>query len=319
MKKMITALSLLGLFIFLLFVSGAIYTVREDQQVLITQFGKPVGDPVTDSGLHFKIPFIQKVNEMEKRVLSWDGDSSQMPTRDKLYIQVDTFARWEISAPLVYFQKLRDERSAQSRLDDVLGSETRNAVANHDLIEIIRTTKDREPLQQEQIEQMLGSESGWEPIEKGRSLIEKSIFDQAKGKLEAYGITLLDLRFKRINYTSAVEREIFGRMISERQQIAERFRSEGAGEAARIEGDMEREVKTIQSEAYQKVQSVLGKSDAEATRIYAEAYGGSPEQESFYSFIKTLEAYDKILDGNTTVILSTKSDLFKFLEGSEED
>ncbi|MEN8694695.1 MAG: protease modulator HflC [Akkermansiaceae bacterium] len=319
MKKMITALSLLGLFIFLLFVSGAIYTVREDQQVLITQFGKPVGDPVTDSGLHFKIPFIQKVNEMEKRVLSWDGDSSQMPTRDKLYIQVDTFARWEISAPLVYFQKLRDERSAQSRLDDVLGSETRNAVANHDLIEIIRTTKDREPLQQEQIEQMLGSESGWEPIEKGRSLIEKRIFDQAKGKLEAYGITLLDLRFKRINYTSAVEREIFGRMISERQQIAERFRSEGAGEAARIEGDMEREVKTIQSEAYQKVQSVLGKSDAEATRIYAEAYGGSPEQESFYSFIKTLEAYDKILDGNTTVILSTKSDLFKFLEGSEED
>ncbi|MEN8796380.1 MAG: protease modulator HflC [Akkermansiaceae bacterium] len=316
---MITALSLLGLFIFLLFVSGAIYTVREDQQVLITQFGKPVGDPVTDSGLHFKIPFIQKVNEMEKRVLSWDGDSSQMPTRDKLYIQVDTFARWEISAPLVYFQKLRDERSAQSRLDDVLGSETRNAVANHDLIEIIRTTKDREPLQQEQIEQMLGSESGWEPIEKGRSLIEKRIFDQAKGKLEAYGITLLDLRFKRINYTSAVEREIFGRMISERQQIAERFRSEGAGEAARIEGDMEREVKTIQSEAYQKVQSVLGKSDAEATRIYAEAYGGSPEQESFYSFIKTLEAYDKILDGNTTVILSTKSDLFKFLEGSEED
>lgn len=316
MKKTITALTLLGFLVFLLFISGALYTVREDKQILITQFGKPVGDPISEAGLHFKIPFIQKINEIEKRVLSWDGNSSQMPTRDKLYIQVDTFARWEVSDPLVYFQKLRDERSAQSRLDDVLGSETRNAVAKHDLIEIIRTTKDREPQKQEQIEEMLGSESGWEPITKGRSLIEKSVFDQAKGKLDAYGITLLDLRFKRINYTADVERDIFGRMISERQQIAERFRSEGAGEAARIEGDMEKEVKTIESEAYQKVQAVLGKSDAEATRIYAEAYGGSVERESFYQFVKTLEAYDKVLDENTTVILSTESELFELLKGA---
>lgn len=319
MKKVISALTLLGVFVFILFVSGALYTVREDQQVLITQFGKPVGDPVSEAGLHFKIPFIQKVNEIEKRVLSWDGDSSQMPTRDKLYIQVDTFARWEISEPLVYFQKLRDERSALSRLDDVLGSETRNAVASHDLIEIIRTTKDRKPQQQDKIEELLGSENSWEAITKGRSLIEKEVFDQAKDKLSAYGITLLDLRFKRINYTSAVEREIFGRMISERQQIAERFRSEGAGKAARIEGDMEKEVKTIESEAYQKVQSVLGKSDAEATRIYAQAYGGNPERESFYQFVKTLEAYDKILDENTTVILSTESDLFKLLKGVPDE
>ena len=316
MKKIITTFTLLGVFVFLLFISGALYTVREDKQILITQFGKPIGDPVSDAGLHFKIPFIQKINEIEKRVLSWDGNSSQMPTRDKLYIQVDTFARWEVSDPLVYFQKLRDERSAQSRLDDVLGSETRNAVAKHDLIEIIRTTKDREPQKQDQIEEMLGSESGWEPISKGRSLIEKSVFDQAKGKLDAYGITLLDLRFKRINYTADVERDIFGRMISERQQIAERFRSEGAGEAARIEGDMEKEVKTIESEAYQKVQTVLGKSDAEATRIYAEAYGGSAERESFYQFVKTLEAYDKVLDENTTVILSTESELFELLKGA---
>lgn len=319
MKKAISAITLLGLFVFFLFVSGALYTVREDQQVLITQFGKPIGEAITDAGLHFKIPFIQKVNEIEKRVLSWDGNSSQMPTRDKLYIQVDTFARWEIADPLVYFLKLKDERSALSRLDDVLGSETRNAVAKHDLIEIIRTSKDREPEQQEEIEQMLGSESGWEAITKGRSLIEKSVYDQAKDKLGAYGITLLDLRFKRINYTSDVERDIFGRMISERQQIAERFRSEGAGEAARIEGDMEKEMKTIQSEAYQKVQSVLGKSDAEATRIYAQAYGGSSKRESFYQFVKTLESYDKILDENTTVILSTESDLFKLLKGSPDE
>lgn len=166
---------------------------------------------------------------------------------------------------------------------------------------------------------MLGSESGWEPITKGRSLIEKSVFDQAKDKLGAYGITLLDLRFKRINYTSDVEKGIFVRMISERQQIAERFRSEGAGEAARIEGDMEKEVKTIESEAYQKVQSVLGKSDAEATRIYAQAYGGNPKRESFYQFVKTLESYDKILDENTTVILSTESDLFQLLQGSPKE
>ncbi|MDB0056124.1 protease modulator HflC [Akkermansiaceae bacterium] len=315
MKKFLSAFIALGILVVLLFVSGAIYTVREDQQILLTQFGKPIGDPIIEAGLHFKIPFIQKVNMMEKRVLSWDGASSQMPTRDKLYIQVDTFARWEISEPLVYFQKLRDERSAQSRLDDVLGSETRNAVANHDLIEIIRTTKDRQPQQPEEIGEILGSESGLEPITKGRSLIEKSVYDEAKVKLESYGINLLDLRFKRVNYTRQVEPEIFGRMISERQQIAERFRSEGAGEAARILGDMEREVKTIESEAYQKVQSVLGKSDAEATRIYAEAYGGSPDQEKFYKFVKTLEAYDKILDQNTTVILSTESDLFRLLKG----
>jgi len=315
MKKFLSAFVGLGILVVLLFVSGALYTVREDEQILLTQFGKPIGEPITDAGLHFKLPFIQKVNSMEKRVLSWDGEGSQMPTRDKLYIQVDTFARWEISEPLVYFQKLRDERSAQSRLNDVLGSETRNAVAKHDLIEIIRTTKNRQPEQPEEIGEILGSESGLEPITKGRSKIEKSVYDEAKGKLASYGINLLDLRFKRVNYTRQVEPEIFGRMISERQQIAERFRSEGAGEAARILGDMEREVKTIESESYQKVQSVLGKSDAEATRIYAEAYGGSPNQERFYKFIKTLESYDKILDQNTTVILSTESELFRLLKG----
>ncbi len=315
MKKFLSSFIAIGILTVLLFVSGAIYTVREDQQILLTQFGKPVGDPITEAGLHFKIPFIQKVNEMEKRVLSWDGNSSQMPTRDKLYIKVDTFARWEISKPLVYFQKLRDERTAQSRLDDVLGSETRNAVANNDLIEIIRTTKDRKPQQPEEIGEILGSTSALDPISKGRTVIEKAVFDAASGKLESYGIKLLDLRFKRVNYTSQDEPKMFLRMVSERRQIAERFRSEGAGEAARIVGDMEREVKTIESEAYQRVQSVLGKSDAEATRTYAEAYGGSPEQEEFYGFFKTLEAYDEILDENTTLILSTNSELFRLLNG----
>jgi modulator of FtsH protease HflC len=299
----------------LLFVTGTIYTVREDQQVILTQFGKPVGDPVSDAGLHFKMPFVQKVNIVEKRVLAWDGQSSQMPTRDKTYIQVDTFARWEISDPLAYFQKLRDERSALSRLDDILGSETRNAVANHDLIEVVRSTKDRVPdtagLQEDEAIE-------FESIKTGRREIEKKVFETAKAKLEDFGINLLDLRFKRINYNNEVAPQIFQRMISERQQIAERFRSEGAGEAARIKGKMEREVKKIESESYAKVQSILGQADAESTRIYAEAFGGTPEREAFYEFVKTLEAYDKILDANTTVILSTESELFRLLKGKGE-
>lgn len=298
----------------LMFITGTIYTVREDQQVILTQFGKPVGDPVSEAGLHFKLPFIQKVNIVEKRVLAWDGQSSQMPTRDKTYIQVDTFARWEISDPLAYFQKLRDERSALSRLDDILGSETRNAVAKHDLIEVVRSTKDRVPdtagLQENEA-------ISFEPITTGRRAIEKMVFETAKAKLKDFGINLLDLRFKRINYNQEVAPRIYQRMISERQQIAERFRSEGAGEAARIMGRMEREVKRIESESYAKVQKILGEADAESTRIYAEAFGGTPERESFYEFVKTLEAYDKILDSETTVIFSTESDLFRLLKGKD--
>ena len=300
--------------IVLLFVTGTIYTVREDQQVILTQFGKPIGEPVTEAGLHFKLPFIVKVNVIEKRVLAWDGDSAQMPTRDKTYIQVDTFARWEISKPLLYFKTLRDERSALSRLDDILGSETRNAVAKHDLLEVVRSTKDRKP---ERTDLQSGEGADFEAIKIGRREIEESLKEIAKTKLDGTGIELLDLRFKRINYNQSVERQIYEQMISERQKIAERFRSEGAGEAARTMGKMEREVKRIESEAYLKIQSILGEADAESTRIYAEAYGGTPERESFYEFVKTLEAYDKILDENTTVILSTDSDLFKLLKGSK--
>ncbi|MDB4382551.1 protease modulator HflC [bacterium] len=314
MKKAIGFFVAAFVLLVLLFVTGTIYTVREDQQVVLTQFGKPVGEPVTEAGIHFKIPFIVKVNIIEKRVLAWDGVSSQMPTRDKTYIQVDTFARWEISDPLAYFQKLRDERSALSRLDDILGSETRNAVARHDLIEVVRSTKDRQP---DRMDVQTESEIDFEPIQVGRRAIEKGVFETAKSKLEDFGITLLDLRFKRINYNSDVAPDIYQRMISERQQIAERFRSEGAGEAARIMGKMELEVKKIESEAYRTVQSILGEADAESTRIYAEAYGGSEQRESFYEFVKTLEAYDEILDEKTTVILSTDSDLFRLLRSAK--
>ena len=302
--------------IVLLFVTGTIYTVREDQQVILTQFGAPIGEPITEAGLHFKLPFIVKVNVIEKRVLAWDGESAQMPTRDKTYIQVDTFARWEISKPLLYFKTLRDERSALSRLDDILGSETRNAVAKHDLLEVVRSTKDRKP---ERTDLQTEKEADFEPIKIGRRTIEKNVYEIAKTKLEDIGINLLDLRFKRINYNQSVAPQIYEQMISERQQIAERFRSEGAGEAARTMGKMEREVKRIESEAYLKIQSILGEADAESTRIYAEAYGGTPEREGFYVFVKTLEAYDKILDEKTTVILSTDSDLFKLLKGPKSE
>jgi membrane protease subunit HflC len=266
--------------------------------------------------LHFKLPFIVKVNVIEKRILAWDGKSAQMPTRDKTYIQVDTFARWRINKPLDYFKTLRDERSALSRLDDILGSVTRNAVAKHDLLEVVRSTKDRKP---ERTDLQTGEGADFEAIKIGRREIEKNLTEIAKTKLDGTGIELLDLRFKRINYNQSVERQIYEQMISERQKIAERFRSEGAGEAARTMGKMEREVKRIESEAYLKIQSILGEADAESTRIYAEAYGGTPERESFYEFVKTLEAYDKILDENTTVILSTDSELFKLLKGSKPE
>lgn len=316
MKKVIGFIIVALVLIVLLCVSGTIYTVREDKQVILTQFGAPIGDPITDAGLHFKLPFIVKVNELEKRVLSWDGESAQMPTRDKTYIQVDTFARWEISKPLLYFKTLRDERSALSRLDDILGSETRNAVAKHDLLEVVRSTKDRKPAR---TDLQTENEADFEPIKIGRRTIEKNVYEIAKTKLEDIGINLLDLRFKRINYNKSVAPQIYEQMISERQQIAERFRSEGAGEAARTMGKMEREVKRIESEAYLKIQAILGEADAESTRIYAEAYGGTPEREAFYEFVKTLEAYDKILDEKTTVILSTDSELFKLLKGPKSE
>ena len=316
MKKALGFIIAVLVMVVLLFVTGTVYTVKEGQQVIETQFGKPIGEPITDAGLHFKIPFIVKVNVVEKRVLAWDGDSAPMPTRDKTYIQVDTFARWQIADPLLYFKTLRDERSALSRLDDILGSETRNAVAKHDLLEVVRSTKDRKP---EKTDLQTDKEVVFEPIKIGRREIEKNVYEIAKTKLEDIGINLLDLRFKRINYNQSVERQIYEQMISERQKIAERFRSEGAGEAARTMGKMEREVKRIESEAYLKIQSILGEADAESTRIYAEAYGGTPERESFYEFVKTLEAYDKILDENTTVILSTDSDLFKLLKGSKPE
>jgi modulator of FtsH protease HflC len=296
---------------------SSFYTVSEVEQVIITQFGKPVGEPVTTAGLKLKLPFIQEVNPIDKRVLEWDGSPSDMPTKDKLYIAVDLFARWRIINPLQYFLRLRDERSAQSRLDDILGSETRNAVAKHELIEIIRTTKDRIPLRDTfltEAETKLDM-GALVPIQKGRKLVEQEIFAAAAEKVRVFGIELLDIRFKRINYNKSVRPKIFDRMISERRQIAERFLSEGNGEAARIRGNRIRELNKIQSEAYRRVEEIRGLADAKATEIYAKAYNQSEESIAFYEFSQTMQSYKSIITQNTTLVLSTESDLFKFLKG----
>jgi modulator of FtsH protease HflC len=309
----VPAILVLGAFVLM----NSIYTVSEVEQVIITQFGKPVGTPVTTAGLKVKLPFIQDVNPIDKRILEWDGSPSDMPTKDKLYISVDLFARWRITDPLQYFLRLRDERSAQSRLDDILGSEIRNAVAKHELIEIIRTTKDRVPLRDTlltgtELETDVGT---LVPIQKGRKLVEQEIFAAAAEKVQVFGIELLDIRFKRINYNESVRPKIYDRMISERRQIAERFLSEGNGEAARIRGNRVRDLDKIQSEAYKSVEEIRGAADAKATEIYAQAYNQSREAVEFYEFTRTMQSYKSIIGKNTTLVLSTDSDLFKFLKG----
>jgi membrane protease subunit HflC len=313
--KGVATLLLLGLGLFVLL--NSIYTVNEVQQVIITQFGKPVGEPVTEAGLKFKTPFIQEVNPIDKRVLEWDGAPSDMPTKDKLYISVDLFARWRVVDPLQYFLRLRDERSAQSRLDDILGSETRNAVAKHELIEIIRTTKDRVPLRDATLSstEQNADVGSLVPIEKGREMVEREIFNAAAQKVSVFGIELLDIRFKRINYNESVRPKIYDRMISERRQIAERFLSEGNGEAARIRGNRVRDLNKIQSEAYREVEEIRGLADAKATEIYASAYNQSADAVEFYEFTRTMAAYEFLIDDSTTLVLSTKSDLFKYLKG----
>ena len=304
-------------------ISSMAFTVDQTEQVFITEFGKAVGRPinadpaVNESGLHWKKPFIQNIHRIEKRILEWDGPSTEMPTRDKLYISVDNFARWRISDPKTYFEKLRDERSALSRLDDIIGSETRNIVASHDLIEVIRSDKNRKPARDESLSAASASIGQLPPIQFGRSALDQQILAAAQPKVSSWGIELLDVRFKRINYKSGVIEKIYARMASERQQIADRFRSEGAGEAAKIIGRKERDLLSIQSEAYRKEQEIKGKADAQATGIYATAYSSSPTAADFYQFVKTLETYKKTLGKDTTTIFTSNSDLFRLFKHIE--
>jgi membrane protease subunit HflC len=286
------------------------YIISETEQVIITQLGDPIGDPITEAGLYFKYPFIQEVNRIEKRILEWDGMPNEMPTKDKTYIRVDTFARWRIKDAKQYFLRFRDEPSAQSRLEDILGSETRNAIARQELIEVVRSDPKRGATKTE------GQETTGDiyPIKLGRRALERQILSAAKPKLTEVGLDLLDVRFKRINYNPTVQQRIYERMISERQQIADRFRSEGAGEAARIRGKKERDLQRIESEAYRKILELRGQADAKAAEIYARAYNQTPESRSFYSFLKAMETYQKALTSDTKLVLSTDSTLWKFLK-----
>ncbi len=316
MKPFIFVISL-GLLLICLF--SSLFTVDPREQVFITEFGKPVrilnADPANNqAGLHWKKPFIQQVNRIEKRILAWNGPAIEMPTRDKLYITVDNFARWRISDPQAYFVKLHDERSALSRLDDIIGSETRNVIAAHDLIEVIRSDKGRIPDRDEALVAANTNLGTLPPILYGRSVLNEQILKAAQPKVAIWGIELIDVRFKRINYKAGVIEKIYARMSSERLQIAERFRSEGAGEAAKIIGRRERDLLSIESGAYRTEQEIKGKADAAATEIYANAYSSSPTAADFYQFTKTLETYQKALDKTSTVILTTDNDLFRLFK-----
>lgn len=308
-----------GIFIVLLiliigaFVSGAIFVIDETKQVVITQFGSPVGKPIATAGLHLKKPFIQHAHYFEKRLLDWDGDPNQIPTKDKKYIWIDTTARWRISDALKFLQSVGNEIGAQARLDDIINSATRDVITSHLLVETVRNTN-RILESKKEGEGVVVAEEALERIEVGRQALASAILDKAKVLAPQYGIELVDVRIKRINYVEAVRKKVYERMIAERKRAAEKYRSEGRGKSAEIEGQVGKELKLITSEAYRQAQGIRGKADAEAVKIYADAYNKDPE---FYSFLKTLETYQETIDENSTVILTTDSDYYKYLKGLE--
>jgi modulator of FtsH protease HflC len=290
--------------------ASGFYILDETQQAIVTQFGKPVGQPRTKPGMQFKVPFIQKVQFFDKRYLEWDGDPNQVPTKDKRFIHVDTYARWEITDPLQFFIRLRDERSAQSRLDDILDGETRIAVASHDLLEIVRSTN-REP---EVVEDFMEALENLQDINVGRDKIEAMILQKANERTTDLGIRILDFRFKRMNYVEEVRDRVYDRMISERNRIADQFRSEGQGEARKLLGNKERDLALIQSEAVREAEQIQGRADAEATNIYAAAYNRNRQTRDLYDFLRTMESFEKSLDDKTTLIITTNSDFYRYLQ-----
>lgn len=290
---------------------SSVYIVSETNQVIITQFGEPIGDAVTAPGLHMKIPFIQKTNYFEKRYLEWNGDADQIPTKDKKFIWVDTYARWRVIDPLVFYQRVRNETGGQSRLDDIIDGQVRDAIAAYDLIEIVRTTnRDFEETEEAGI---LTEREEVAEIQVGRDQITELILENSSAITLEFGIEVKDVRIKKINYVDEVAQDVFERMIAERQRIAAKYRSEGDGRSAEIRGQKERELKRIQSEAYRQAQEIQGRADAEATRIYAQAYNLDPE---FYQFMKTLETYRTVMDKETWLLLSTDSEFLKYIKST---
>ena len=313
MKRIGTGLILIVIVVVSIGVSGAFYVVDETEQVIVTRFGKPVGEPENEPGLKFKLPFIEKANRFDKRFLEWDGDANQLPTKDKRFIWVDTYARWQITDPLKFFQRLRDELGAQSRLDDILDGETRNAIADHELVELVRNTN-REPA--------TGIDDGqqeiFQVIETGRDKIRERVLADAKVRVKDsdLGIEILDVQFKRISYVDEVRRKVYERMVAERNRIADRYRSEGEGEAFKILGEKERDLAKIQSEAFREAEQLRGNADAEATAIYAKAYDASEQSREFYEFLKTMETFTTTLDSSTWIVLSSKGEFYRYLNAA---
>jgi len=308
LKIVLSLIILLGLLAY----DGS-FIVDETEQVVITQFGKPIGDPIREPGLYFKLPFVQKANFFPKNILAWDGDPGQIPTLDKTYIWVDTFARWYIKDPLKFLQTVNNVTNALARLDDILDSAVRNLVTSYPLLETVRNSNRTMEMDIESKEAIEVPQMG--QIELGRSKITEMVYNQAYPKLEQYGIHLVDVKFKRINYVEEVQKSVYARMIAERKQMAEKFRSEGVGEANKIQGQKEKELKEIISDANRKAQEIKGKADAEAAKIYAEAYSLNPE---FYAFLKGLEVLKTSVDPETQLLLSTKAEVFKHIRGQEK-
>lgn len=306
---------LLAILLLVAFAGSPIYILKEGTQAVITQFGEPIGNPVTEAGLYFKIPFIQIVNRFEKRVLEWDGDPNQIPTRDKRYIEIDTTARWRISDPLKFFQSVHSETGAQARLDDVIDAAVRNAITTQNLVEAIRTSnriiENFYEIKEEG--EILIEKSELEAVYHGRDQLRKNIVATVQEITPQYGIELLDVRVKRINYIEGVRQKVYARMIAERKRAAEEYRSEGRGVSAEILGRTERELRLISSQAYRQAQEIMGEADATAAKIYAEAYNQDPD---FYAFLQTLKTYGETIDSQTTLILTTDDDYFKYLKNS---
>lgn len=313
MKKS-TITILIAAVVLLIVIAQGFYVVNEYEQVVITQFGKPVGDPITEAGIQFKIPFIQTANFFEKRYLEWDGAPNQIPTKDKKFIFVDTYARWQITDPLQFYKRLTNERGAQSRLDDILDGETRDFIAKNYLEETVRTSN-RTPISSGAISDIV--EDSLVQIYVGRDSIQEYIQRSASLQAQDLGIAILDFRFKRINYVEEVQTQVYERMKSERFRIADKFRSEGQGEASRINGEKERELQTIQSEAFKKAEEIKGKADAAAAAIYADAYDRNSQSRELYNFLMSMETFQKTFSEETTVILSTDSELYKYLKSSK--
>jgi len=314
MKKILSIVTIAAVVIGFLVISGAVYTIDETQQVVITQFGEPMGKPVTSAGLHFKVPLIQQANYFEKRILEWDGNPNQIPTKDKRYIWVDTTARWKIIDSLKFLQSVTNETGAHARLDDIIDSATRDFITSHNLVEVVRDTNrilnEQTTDKEESVDQIAGE---IEKIGVGREAITRGIVQEAAKLMPQYGIELIDVRIKRINYVADVQKKVFERMISERKRAAESYRSEGQGKKAEIEGQMGKDLNRISSEAYKVAEEIKGKADATAIAIYADAYNRDP---NFYAFLKTLDTYKETIDKDTTVILTTDSEYLTYLKGT---